>query len=128
MRSIITNMYGVPRDLQMQRFVGDALFQLRVGLDGVHFAFGRAGTICAHGRWELHDSEGMLIDLAQENSSRESYRVHVILNADVTNYSIDPPRSFTLTFATGHRLTIYDDMPQYESCIVYFEGGPEVRI
>jgi hypothetical protein len=121
-------MYGVPADLPIRRFVGDALFQISIGTDGVHFSFGRAGSISAHGPWELSDSAGTLVDQAQLNSDRECYRVHVILNADVTNCSIDSPRSFSLTFSTGHRLTIHDDTPQYESCIVRFEGGPEVII
>jgi hypothetical protein len=121
-------MTGVPADLPMQRFVGDALFQAGIGMDGVHFRFGRAGTICAFGLWQLHDSSGTLIDQTQEHSERECYRIHVILNADVTSCSIDPPHSFSLTFSTGHRLTVFDDMPQYESCTIYFEGGPEVTI
>ena len=121
-------MHGVPADLPIQRFVGDALFQVRIGMDGVHFAFGRAGIICASGLWELYDSDGNVIDREQEHSDRECYRIHVILNADVTSCSIDAPRSFSLIFSTGHRLTIYDDMPQYETCTVSFEGGPEVII
>ena len=121
-------MYGVPTDLPIQRFVGDALFQACIGCDGVHFRFGRVGTISAFGLWQLHDSAGTLIDQTQEHSEREYYCIHFILNADVTACSIDPPRSFSLTFSTGHRLSFFDDMPQYESCTVYFEGGPEVTI
>ena len=122
-------MYGVPADLPIQRFVGDALFQARIGIDGVHFAFGRAGVICVYGLWQLHDASGTLIDQTQEHSERESYRLHVILNADVTSCIVDPPRSFSLTFSTGHRLSIFDDTPQqYESCTICFEGGPEVII
>ena len=121
-------MYGVPADLPIQRFVGDALFQARIGMDGVHFAFGRTGVICAYGLWQLHDADGTLIDQTQEHSERKFYRIHVILNADVASYSIDAPKSFTLTFSTGHRLTIFDDTPQYESCLISFEGGPEVIV
>ena len=103
-------MYGVPADLPIQRFVGDALFQARIGMDGVHFAFGREGVICAYGLWQLHDSGGTLIDQTQEHSDRECYRVHVILNADVTSCSIDAPRSFSLstsrTFAPGESVKI----------------------
>jgi|GEM_PF-1370854 len=111
-------MYGVPADLPLQRFVGDALFQVCVGMDGIHFRFGRAGTICVYGHWELHDSLGSLLDSAQEHSERKHYRVHDIFNKDVAAYSIDPPRSFCLTFASGHRLTIYDDTPQYEAFLI----------
>jgi hypothetical protein len=121
-------MYGVPADLPLQRFVGDALFQAGIGMDGVHFRFGCAGTISVFGHWQLHDSEGTLIDQAQEHSERECYRIHVIFNADVTSYSVDAPHSFSLTFSTGHQLTVFDDTPQYESCTIYFEGGPKVII
>jgi len=108
-------MHGVPADLPIQRFVGDALFQACVGMDGVHFVFGRAGSICVYGHWELRDAAGGLVDQSQEHVQRDCYRIHVILNADVTAYSFDPPHSFELTFSTGHRLTIYDDTPMYES-------------
>ncbi|MFZ2642039.1 MAG: hypothetical protein WA117_13655 [Verrucomicrobiia bacterium] len=115
-------MHGVPANLPLQRFIGDALFQICIGLDGVHFVFGQAGTIKAAGCWELHDSSGNLVDSTQEHSERESYRVHAILNADVTAYSIDPPRSFSLSFSSGHRLTIYDDSTPYESFAIYPDG------
>ena len=91
-------MYGVPANLPLQRFVGQFLNQAGIGVDGVHFRFGPAGTICAFGSWELHDSAGVLVDRGLENSKRECYRIHVIFNADVTAYSIDPPRSFSLTY------------------------------
>ena len=121
-------MHGVPGDLPLQRFVGDALFQVGIGCDGVHFTFGRAGTICAFGLWQLHDDSGTLLDQTQEHGERKCYRIHCILNADVTGFTIDPPRSFSLRFSTGHRLTIVDDTPRYESCTISFTGGPEVII
>ncbi len=108
-------MYGVPADLPLQRFVGDFLCQVCVGMDGIHFRFGQSGTISVQGRWELTDSDGKVIDRACDHSERDAYRVHVIFNEDVAEYSIDPPKSFSLTFASGHRLSVYDDTPQYES-------------
>ena len=115
-------MYGVPSDLPIQRFVGDALFQVCIGMDGVHFRFGKAGTISVHGQWELLDSLGNEIDCAKEHSERDCYRVHSIFNEDVSSYSIEPPHSFSLTFANGHRLIIYDDSPQYESFAIQPDG------
>jgi len=82
--------------LPLQRFIGDALFQVGIGMDGVHFVFGRAGTIAVEGRWELVDSSGALVDL-------------------------DSPRSLALTFATGHRLKVYDGQT-YESFHIYPDG------
>jgi hypothetical protein len=115
-------MYGVPADLPIQRFVGDALFQVCLGMDGVHFVFGKAGTISVGGHWELHDRDGNLVDRAREHADRKAYHLHVIFNEDVTVGSIDPPRSFSLTFGNGHRLTIYDDTPQYESFSIQPDG------
>ena len=121
-------MYGVPADLAIHRFVGASLESISIGVASIHFNFGCTGTISVAGLWQLHDANRMLIDQAQHHENRDGYRIHSILIADVTSCEIDPPSSFTLTFSTGHRLTIVDDTPQYESCIVYFKGGPEVII
>jgi len=108
-------MKGVPKDLPVNRFVGDFLTQVSVGMDGIHFHFGKAGTISVGGKWELRDGASTLIDKAMEHAQRDAYRIHGIFNADVTGASIDPPRSFSLTFSTGHVLTVYDDSKQYEA-------------
>ena len=111
-------MQGVPADLPLKRFIGDALFQICVGMDGIQFRFGHAGTLCVYGRWELHDSSGALLDSFVEHSQRRHYCIHPIFNQDVAAYSIDVPHSFGFTFASGHRLTIYSDAPQYESVLL----------
>lgn len=115
-------MYGVPEDLPLRRFVGDFLTQVSLGMDGVHFHFGSSGTISVEGRWDLQDAAGRVVDQSMEHADRDAYRLHVIFNADVTAYRIDPPRSFALTFGTGHVLTIYDDTPQYESFHIEPDG------
>lgn len=112
-------MYGVPADLPLQRFVGDYLFSINLAGSTVHFNFNQRGTITVDGRWELRDGAGTLIDCFCSLESREAYRVHVILNQDVIAYALDPPRSCALTFASGHRLTLYDDTPEYESFHIY---------
>jgi hypothetical protein len=111
-------MYGVPVDLPLERFIGDALFQICIGRDGLHFVFGRSGTISVGGRWELTNASGTMIDCSCETGEREAYRVHTILNQDVANSRIDPPHSFSLTFSKGHRLTVFDDSQQFESCAI----------
>src|SRR5262245_27358944 len=111
-------MYGVSKDLPLQRFVGDALFQICISVGGVHFVFGRAGTIAVDGHWELFDVSGTVVDQRHDHDQRESYRMHPILNADVTACTIDPPRSFSFTFSTGHQLRVYDDLT-YESFHIY---------
>lgn len=122
-----TTMYGVPKGLPVQRFVGDSICQIRLGLHGIHFQFNEAGSINVDGGgWRIHDPFGMMVDesLADDAlpSTRQQYRVHVILNADVTSFQIDAPDSFTLTFSSGHTLTIYDDSPVYESFSIQPDG------
>jgi hypothetical protein len=115
-------MYGVPVDLPIERFVDNSLTQINIGIDGIHLAFNQTGIIVAFGLWQLHDADGEMIDQTQEHLDRQYYRIYVLLNADVTDFSINPPHSFALKFSTGHQLTMYDDTPQYESCTINFEG------
>src|SRR5690348_5564033 len=107
-------MYGVPTNLPIQRFVGDFLFSITLAGPSIHFNFNRSGTISVDGHWELRDGYGTLIDKHCRLEEREVYRVHVILNQDVTDYVLDPPRSFAIAFANGYRLQIFDDSPCYE--------------
>jgi hypothetical protein len=116
-------MYGVPVDLPIERFLGDSLTQIRIGIDGIHFVFNQTGIIGVFGLWQLHDADGEMIDHTQEHRDRQYYRIHVLLNADITDFSINPPHSFALKFSTGHQITIYDDTSQYESCTINSEDG-----
>jgi hypothetical protein len=116
-------MYGVPDNLPLQRFVGKYLEAIQLGKFQIQFHFAEAGSISIQGKWELHDLSGALIDGSQDPSSREFYRVHMLLNETVTDQRIDPPDSFMLTFSSGHRLTVYDDTPgQYESFSISPDG------
>ena len=108
-------MYGVPADLPIPRFVGDFLFSITLAGGSIHFNFNRSGTISVHGGWELVDGVGTTIESYCDFEKREAYRVHMILSQDVIDCALDPPRSFSLTFASGHRLTVYDDSSAYES-------------
>ena len=114
-RRLRTIMYGVPSNLPLQRFVGVQLNQIALGQYQIQFHFAGAGSISVEGKWELHDSSGVLIDESQEHSTRVSYRIHVIIDKEVTSFRIDAPLSFSLVFSSGHTLKIYDDSPQYES-------------
>jgi hypothetical protein len=108
-------MHGVPPDLPVQKYVGDYLGLVGVDVGGIYLHFGKAGPIHVEGHWELRDAAGNLIDVAQEHENRDAYRIHVLLNHDVTSASVDPPRSFSMDFSNGYRLTVYDDSPQFES-------------
>ncbi len=118
-------MYGVPNDLPLQRFVGDSICQIAIGLHSIYFHFNMAGSINVDGgRWQILDATGAIVDESIEGppSSRQQYRVHVIFDSEVTKFDIDAPHSVTLSFANGHRLTIYDDSEQYESFSIQPEG------
>ena len=41
---------------------------------------------------------------------------------------IDPPRSFTLFFDSGHALTVFDGSDQYESVLIRLESGSIIVI
>jgi hypothetical protein len=120
-------MYGVPKDLPLQRFVGDSICQIALGLHGIHFDFNKAGSINVDGgKWQIHDSSGTTVDESIADgvlpATRQHYRVHIIIDSEVTSFKIDAPRSFTLTFSCGHKLTIYDDSQQYESFCILPDG------
>jgi hypothetical protein len=109
-------MHGVPADLNLSKFNSATLIQICIGEHQIQFHFHPEGSVCVEGRWELIDSGGNLVDAAADtNSGREAFSVHRILGQSVESYSIDPPHSISLRFASGHRLHIFDDSQQYES-------------
>ena len=121
-------MYGVPAELDLTPFIGVDLNQIGLGRFQVSFCFSGAGTIACTGHWELRAPNGELIDAECPHESRDCYRLHQILDLQVVRYSVDPPRSFTLVFGTGHALTVYDDSEQYESVLLRMDSGALVVI
>ena len=116
-------MYGVPRDLDLSRFVGATLIQLCLGEFQVSFHFQTAGgggsegmlDVSVVGRWELRDEADRIVDSAGPNSEREAYRLHRLLGHAVVGTEVDAPRSFALRFAGGEELRVFDDSDKYES-------------
>ena len=126
-------MYGVPAHLPLARLVSHSLAEVTLGCFKLHFHFSGPGgtpvsTIGVEGRWELHDAEDALIDYAQEPAEREFYRIHLLLGSTVADFRIATPRSFTLVFNSGFRLTVYDDSPQYEAFSVRIDDTPEIHV
>jgi hypothetical protein len=107
-------MYGVPADLDLRLFLDDILTQVCLGQYEVQFRFARGGGLSVQGPWEVRDQDGQVLDQKTEHADRRVYRVHVLLGQAVVATEVDPPRSFTLRFGEGHRLTVFDD-PHYES-------------
>ena len=108
-------MYGVPANLDLSRFVGATLIQLGVGEFQIQFHFHPDSSISVEGRWEVRDSTGVLGDKAKENAQRTGLYIHFLLGRKIGQYTVDAPRSFSLTFETGHKLTVFDDSREYES-------------
>ena len=63
-----------------------------------------------------------------KHPDRDSYRLHRILDLPVVRFEIDAPRSFTLVFDPGYRLTVFDDAEQYESFSVHIDGMPSIYV
>jgi hypothetical protein len=109
-------MHGVPQNLDLRAFLGAELIQVAIGCHDLqlHF-FPEDRRISVWGNWELVDSAGTIVDQAQENLSRDNYKIHRLLGRTVTAHKFDAPKSFTLTFDNGMNMTVYDDSDQYES-------------
>jgi uncharacterized oligopeptide transporter (OPT) family protein len=125
---MLWDMYGVSADLPIQPFVGQELNQICLGRFQTQLRFLGAGTISVEGRWELRDNAGEIVDRAEEHDTRESYRVHRLIDVAVVRFSIDPPRSFTLFFGNGLALTVFDDSEQYESFSIQLDGQPPLYV
>jgi len=104
-------MYGIPANLDLSSFKGTTLIQLAVGEFQIQFHFHPEGRISVEGKWELRDLADVLLDDGGRASisGRESLHLHVLLGKRVESYSVNPPDSFSIRFASGHVLTVFDD-------------------
>ncbi len=98
-------MYGVPKDLQLERLVGHEFNFIGLGTWQIQFHISSLVAIHVEGRWELRDSSGTIVDSAQEPPDRDSYRIYRIIDVPIVRFTLDAPRSFTLFFESGHSLT-----------------------
>lgn len=114
-------MHGVPANLDLSQFMGASVARIDLGLHIIYFLF--AGTpdvkIGIEGDWEIRDENDRIVDRSIPNDAlprdRDVYRVHVLLDRIVTKTEVNAPRSFALTFDSGHRLIVFDNSRQYES-------------
>ena len=121
-------MYGVPADLPLNAFVGRDFNQIALGRFQTQFHSSGTGSIHVEGPWELRESGGELVDAWTEHEKRQMYRLHTIIDVPIVGYELDPPRSFTIVFESGHRLTVFDDTPQYEAFSVQIDGQPSIYV
>jgi hypothetical protein len=121
-------MYGVPEDLDLTSFVGDEIVYVGIGQHQVSFGFLRAGNISVEGHWELRDAQGALIDEDREHASRGEWRSPVIMGVPVTAFTVDAPLSFSLEFADGRKLTVFDSSTRYESFSITPTGEKTIYV
>lgn len=108
-------MHGVPNNLDLSVFEGKELTLVGIGQFQVYFHFHPEGIVTVEGDWEIVDAEGSIIDRSTDNAERSEYRVHRLLGQEMVGSEVDPPRSFSLKFANGLVLRVFDDSEQYES-------------
>jgi hypothetical protein len=121
-------MYGVPADLPLKPFVGLEFNQVALGRYQTQFHCAGAGSIDVEGRWELRTAAGEIVDAQVDHSKRDAYRLHPIIDIPITAFELDPPRSFTIVFEDGQRLSVFDDDPRYEAFSIHLDGQPSVYV
>jgi hypothetical protein len=121
-------MYGVPDTLPLKPFVGLEFNQIALGRYQTQFHCDGAGSISVEGRWELRKGDGTLVDASTPHSERAAYKLHAILDVPIVGYHLDPPRSFTLVFETGHRLSVFDEDPEHEAFSIEIDGRPSIHV
>src|SRR5438067_2138352 len=116
-------MFGVPANLDLSQLKGKYLSHIQMAQFDLQFVFEGGIRICVQGDWQLREPSGELIDWGVDPpASREFYRVHLLLDKTVTNFTVDPPRSFTLYFDDGLSLTVFDSFQQFESFQIWPAG------
>jgi hypothetical protein len=108
-------MYGVPANLDLTRFIDATLEQICIGQYQIQFQFDPVVSISVEGDWRLLGPAGDVVDQNLENGGREAYRVHQLLGKRVVRAVVDPPRSLTLYFDSGHELWVFDSSERFES-------------
>ena len=72
---MLSAMYGVNEGIRsyIEQFHGQYLQQIGLNPAIVWFYFD-AGEIGIEGKWELRDRQGVIVDQAEPNESRDAYR------------------------------------------------------
>jgi hypothetical protein len=116
-------MYGVPADLPLNQLIGKTIDSLVISMHQISFILLGQDAINVQGGWELRDRAALVVDSGQDHDGRDCYRIHRIIDVPIVGFAIDPPRSLTLVFESGHSLEIFDDDEHYESVQVHLEGS-----
>lgn len=64
-------MYGIPKDLRLERLVGQEINFIGLGRFQIQFHISSLVAIHVEGRWELRDASGALVDSEREHAGSE---------------------------------------------------------
>lgn len=118
-------MYGVPADLDLERFVGAALVQLCLGQREAQLRFQALDSawpdesptleVSVVGGWELYDASGAPAARGARGMGGAAHVLYDLIGDSVAETDVDPPHWFALRFDDGRELRILDDSDDEES-------------
>ena len=112
-------MYGVPENLDLERFADFQLVMISLGPHRIRFHLQKDvqnyAEISAEGKWQIRDEGGEILDEFVPNDQRECYRVHRLLMLSIVDWRLNAPDWFEIEFEEGYKLRVYDDSDEYES-------------
>ncbi len=118
-------VYGVPSDLNLERFVGTTLVELCLGQYQAQFHFhaldsgwldeGETLEVSVAGGWELCDASGEVTARGERGVGGAAHVLYPLIGGSIAATDLDPPGSFALHFDDGHQLRIFDDSEDQES-------------
>jgi len=110
-------MEDVPEHLNLSRLMGTELSCIDLSEFQIQFWFGSGWTIDVpvDSRWELLDASGAVLDRSQAHKERATYQLHRLLGQEPQSWTVDPPKSFSLTFGNALVLRVYADDTESDS-------------
>ena len=118
-------MYGIPKDLDLSKIVGQFTTQLCLGAFDLQFDFG-----------DIHfavQSEIKLFKAGKEQAAWEAGEwlpegFSQLFNLEVAGISIPNTKEIVITFEGGLEMHLYDNSEQYESMHIRIKGDPTTYI
>src|SRR5258706_764511 len=117
----LTNMYRIPKELDLSPVVGQFTTQVRVGQFDLQFTFGTVRfavqspvNVLRNGQLVAHWEEGKWPEPG----------FYDIMNVEVRRCDVVDDRLIIFEFDNGLAMHLEDNSDQYESMQIYFEGNP----
>lgn len=121
----LTNMYRIPKELDLSPVVGEFTTQVRVGQFDLQFTFGSVSfaiqspvNVFRNGKLVAHWEEGKWPDPG----------FYDIMNSEVRRCEVVNDRLIVLAFENGLAMHLEDNSDQYESMQISFAEEPSLWI